>query len=185
MTDAQFSAKCLVEIGLSHIRALMGRIMRRRGARKGLTLYLLTWRIWWAPNNASRWQMGFNSAFKWLNETCNITKRKNEGNVKRLVVKCLRFTLSIVYFVSVSCITLVRVHAVCSELFKKLHCFYATAITKYVTTYIFLFYSFSTFYALTMPVLDHLLIAFLKNLVKSIKEEDWLLYHLPIHRSLF
>ena len=31
-----------------------------------LTLYLLTWRIWWAPNNASRWQMGFNSAFKGL-----------------------------------------------------------------------------------------------------------------------
>jgi len=25
-----------------------------------LTLILLTWRIGWAPNNASRWQMGFN-----------------------------------------------------------------------------------------------------------------------------
>jgi hypothetical protein len=24
-----------------------------------LTLILLTWRIWWAPNNASKWQMGF------------------------------------------------------------------------------------------------------------------------------
>jgi len=31
-----------------------------------LTLILLTWRIWWAPNNASRWQMGFNSAFNGL-----------------------------------------------------------------------------------------------------------------------
>ena len=31
-----------------------------------LTLILLTWSIWWAPNNASRWQMGFNSAFKGL-----------------------------------------------------------------------------------------------------------------------
>jgi len=31
-----------------------------------LTLILLTWRIWWAPNNASKWQMGFNSSFKWL-----------------------------------------------------------------------------------------------------------------------
>ena len=31
-----------------------------------LTLTLLTWRIWWAANNASKWQMGFNSAFKWL-----------------------------------------------------------------------------------------------------------------------
>jgi len=27
-----------------------------------LTLILLMWRIWWASNNASRWQMGFNSA---------------------------------------------------------------------------------------------------------------------------
>jgi len=31
-----------------------------------LTFILLTWRIWWAPNNASRWQMGFNLAFKGL-----------------------------------------------------------------------------------------------------------------------
>jgi hypothetical protein len=31
-----------------------------------LTLILLTWRIWWAPNNASRWQMEFNLAFKGL-----------------------------------------------------------------------------------------------------------------------
>ena len=29
-----------------------------------LTLILLTWRIRWAPNNVSRWQAGFNSAFK-------------------------------------------------------------------------------------------------------------------------
>jgi hypothetical protein len=31
-----------------------------------LTLILLTWRIWWAVNNASKWQMGFNWAFKGL-----------------------------------------------------------------------------------------------------------------------
>ena len=31
-----------------------------------LTLILLTWRKWRAPNNASKWQMGFNSAFKGL-----------------------------------------------------------------------------------------------------------------------
>jgi hypothetical protein len=24
------------------------------------------WRIWWAPNNTSKWQMGFNSVFKEL-----------------------------------------------------------------------------------------------------------------------
>ena len=28
---------------------------------------LLTWRIWWAPKNARRLQMGFNSVFKGLN----------------------------------------------------------------------------------------------------------------------
>jgi len=27
---------------------------------KYLTIFLLTWRICWAPNNVSRWQMGFN-----------------------------------------------------------------------------------------------------------------------------
>ena len=31
-----------------------------------LTLILLTWAIWRAPTNASKWRMGFNSAFKWL-----------------------------------------------------------------------------------------------------------------------
>jgi hypothetical protein len=31
-----------------------------------LTLILLTWRIWWAPNNARKWQMGFNLALKGL-----------------------------------------------------------------------------------------------------------------------
>jgi hypothetical protein len=33
-----------------------------------LTLILLTCRIRWAPNNASRYEMGFNSAFKGLRE---------------------------------------------------------------------------------------------------------------------
>ena len=31
-----------------------------------LTLNLLTWKIWWYPNNSSRWQMGFTLAFKGL-----------------------------------------------------------------------------------------------------------------------
>jgi hypothetical protein len=31
-----------------------------------LTLTLLTWRIWWAPNNARKWHRGFNSTFKVL-----------------------------------------------------------------------------------------------------------------------
>jgi hypothetical protein len=34
---------------------------------KILTHNPLTWKIWWAPNNACRWQMGFNPAFKGFN----------------------------------------------------------------------------------------------------------------------
>jgi len=40
-----------------------------------LTLILLMWRIWWAPNNASKWQMGFNSAFNGV----NCRNSNNEG----------------------------------------------------------------------------------------------------------
>ena len=40
-----------------------------------LTLILLTWRIWRAPNNASRWEMGFNSAFKGLKWILKISVR--------------------------------------------------------------------------------------------------------------
>jgi hypothetical protein len=36
------------------------------GAVAALTLILLTWRIRRAPYNVSKWQMGFNSAFKGL-----------------------------------------------------------------------------------------------------------------------
>jgi len=45
-----------------------------------LTLVLLTWRIWWA-NNASKWQTGFNSAFKGLNICC-LSPLKTEWNRK-------------------------------------------------------------------------------------------------------
>jgi hypothetical protein len=31
-----------------------------------LTPILAMWRIWWAPNNASKWHMGYNSAFEGL-----------------------------------------------------------------------------------------------------------------------
>ena len=36
-----------------------------------LNLILLTWRIGWAHNNASRWHIGFNSAFKVLKDFVN------------------------------------------------------------------------------------------------------------------
>jgi len=39
----------------------------RRLRVNDLTLILLTWRKWWAPNNASKEHMGFNSGFKGLN----------------------------------------------------------------------------------------------------------------------
>ena len=34
---------------------------------RDITLTLLTWTIWRAPTNVSKWRMGFNSAFKGLN----------------------------------------------------------------------------------------------------------------------
>ena len=37
-----------------------------------LTLILLTCRIWWAPNSASKWQVEFNSPFKRLNPVFTI-----------------------------------------------------------------------------------------------------------------
>jgi hypothetical protein len=40
-----------------------------------LTLILLTWTKWWAPASASKWRMGFNSAFKWL---INLNRYRNE-----------------------------------------------------------------------------------------------------------
>ena len=36
--------------------------------RSPLTLILLTWSIWWAPNNASKRQKGFSSVFKGLRQ---------------------------------------------------------------------------------------------------------------------
>jgi hypothetical protein len=35
-----------------------------------LTLNPLTWKIWRTPNNANRWQKGFNLAFKGLKHIC-------------------------------------------------------------------------------------------------------------------
>ena len=40
-----------------------------------LTLNLLMWRIWWAPNDASEGQMGFNSALKGLSDMYILTFR--------------------------------------------------------------------------------------------------------------
>jgi hypothetical protein len=53
------------QVGRSHILTLS---VHHFYLNLMLTLILLMWRIWWAPNNGSRWQMGFNLAFKWLYE---------------------------------------------------------------------------------------------------------------------
>jgi hypothetical protein len=42
-----------------------------------LTLILLTWRIWRASNNASKWQMGFNAAFKGLTMKISLDTSSN------------------------------------------------------------------------------------------------------------
>ena len=47
-----------------------------------LTLILLVWRIGWAPNNARKWQVGFNSAFKGLKSTCYVMPQ--QFNIQQL-----------------------------------------------------------------------------------------------------
>jgi hypothetical protein len=55
-----------------HVRKNLSKIIRnldtslQERSSKRLTLYLLTSRIWWAPNNASKGQIGFNLASKGL-----------------------------------------------------------------------------------------------------------------------
>ena len=53
-----------------------------------LTLSPLTWKIRWVPNNASRWQMGFKSAFKGLTISARVLLWPTELalSVSRLVV---------------------------------------------------------------------------------------------------
>jgi hypothetical protein len=42
------------------------RIAGKKRRQRDLTHILLMWKIWRAPNNASKWQMGFNTVFKGL-----------------------------------------------------------------------------------------------------------------------
>jgi hypothetical protein len=44
-----------------------------------LTLILLTSTKWWAPARASKWQMGFNLAFKGLTSHEDIINGEEEG----------------------------------------------------------------------------------------------------------
>jgi len=58
MKAVRFEKSFVLILGVTRSRKLLD------DKRAALTLILLTWRIWSAPNNASKWQMGFNSAFK-------------------------------------------------------------------------------------------------------------------------
>ena len=57
--------------------------LKRKSTLLALTLSLLMWKIWWAPNNASRLQVGFNSAFKGLSET-NFGPVKYKGSLRNV-----------------------------------------------------------------------------------------------------
>jgi hypothetical protein len=46
--------------------AVSGRTMSNRSHTRDLILILLLWSIGHAPNNANKWQMGYNLAFKGL-----------------------------------------------------------------------------------------------------------------------
>jgi len=74
-------------------------LVENESSYSSLTLILLTWRIWWAPNNASKWQMGFNLAFKGLIPSKNVLPlyfRATYVTIKNIKykgphVKCLIF----------------------------------------------------------------------------------------------
>ena len=50
-----------------------------------LTLYLLMWKIWWAPNNNSKGKMGFKLAFKGLKVTQQYALVKCADSDKKLI----------------------------------------------------------------------------------------------------
>ena len=65
---------------ISYISIIYNILLMGTAVEQWLTLINpLTWKIWWAPNNASRWQMGFKSAFKGLR--CWATNRKVAGSI--------------------------------------------------------------------------------------------------------
>jgi len=46
------------------------------------------WRIWWAPNNASRWQMGFNSASKGLRRALQLYRKFHQRAISMWTKIC-------------------------------------------------------------------------------------------------
>jgi len=75
-------------------------IKHRKEWKMTLTLVLPTWRIWWAPNNASKWQMGFNPLNAELNPICYLLALLGAHHflhVGRIRVKPLTLRLQMSY----------------------------------------------------------------------------------------
>ena len=83
-----------------------------------LTFILLTWRIWWAPNNVSTLQMGFNLVFKELmhypfillsvlKETLNDGPRDWENNSGSSYCDALGDAIVIIVIISIITITII------------------------------------------------------------------------------
>jgi hypothetical protein len=67
LSDYVYMLFLRIILGVSHkCRSHMFTMMPSEEQIRNLTLILLTWRIEWASNNASKRQMEFNSAFKGL-----------------------------------------------------------------------------------------------------------------------
>ena len=63
-----------------------------------LTLILLTWRIWWAPNNANKWQVGFSSAFNPLTPNEHYSGRTAPLTSKRCILYIYSTNIGTEYF---------------------------------------------------------------------------------------
>ena len=78
-----------------------------------LTLILLTWRIWWAPNNARKGQMGFNSAFKGLRL---VNQEAGSEHVRNRCSTCLNPVISCVTHIEECLIISIRSRSRCNPL---------------------------------------------------------------------
>jgi hypothetical protein len=61
-------------------------VRKARLRLSNVNLILLMWRIWRAPNNARKWHMEFNSAFKGLKLIYKVKIRQVEETREKLVI---------------------------------------------------------------------------------------------------
>ena len=99
-----------VQIKILYIHAIHSSLLYSSQTKKNgtadtwtLTLTLLTWTIWRAPTNASKWRMGFNSAFKGLTRyystmVCDAALHTARNDSENLI--CLH--LKLIYFCAIS-----------------------------------------------------------------------------------